>query len=128
MQQKTVLVVEDNRDELMIYATLLKHRGYVVLTATDYESGLRTATEKHPDLAVIDVNLGSTTHDGTDLIRSLRGAEATRDIPIIAHTAFGDVYRESLERVGCDRVLHKPTNPNALLQALEELIGTPPRP
>jgi CheY-like chemotaxis protein len=128
LEQKTVLVVEDNRDELMIYATLLSHRGYAVLTATDYESGLRTATEQKPDLAVIDVNLGSTTRDGTDLIRALRAAEPTRDIPIIAHTAFGDVYRESLESVGCNRVMHKPTNPNTLMQALEELIGPPPTP
>jgi two-component system cell cycle response regulator DivK len=125
LQQKTVLVVEDNRDELMIYATLLTHRGYQVLTATDYESGVKAARERNPDVAVIDVNLGSTSHDGTDLIRTLRQTETTSSIPIIAHTAFGDVYRESLSQAGCDRILHKPTNPNALLQALEELIGPP---
>jgi CheY-like chemotaxis protein len=125
LQQKTVLVVEDNRDELMIYATVLSHRGYDVVTATDYHSGVTTARERTPDAAVIDVNLGSTSHDGTDLIRALRESQATRGIPIIAHTAFGDVYRDSLQRAGCDRILHKPTNPQVLLQALEELIGPP---
>ena len=125
MERKTVLVVEDNRDELLIYTTLLSHRGYAVLTASDFESALRIAIEHRPDIAIVDVNLGSPTHDGTDLIRALRESDRTRHVPVIAHTAFGDVYRESLERVGCDKVLHKPTNPSVLLQALEELVGPP---
>ncbi|HUF50183.1 MAG TPA: response regulator [Longimicrobiales bacterium] len=125
MERKTVLVVEDNRDELMIYTTLLSHRGYAILTAGDYHTALDIAREHHPDLAVVDVNLGSPTHDGTDLVRALRATESTRAMPVIAHTAFGDVYRDSLDSVGCDRILHKPTNPSVLLETIEELIGPP---
>jgi two-component system, cell cycle response regulator DivK len=125
MDRKVVLVVEDNSDELMIYATLLRYNGYDVITAEDYHSAVRISREQVPDLAVIDVNLGDPTYDGTDLVRAIRGESRTAAMPIIAHTAFADVYAEALDDAGCDRILHKPTNPKVLLNAVEELIGPP---
>jgi CheY-like chemotaxis protein len=128
MERKVVLVVEDNRDELMIYTTLLSYAGFTILAATDYNSALEIATEQKPDLAIVDVNLGPGQRDGCDLVEELRRRESTRTTPVIAHTAFGDVYREALQAAGCDRVIHKPANPSTLLQAVEDLIGRPPPP
>jgi two-component system, cell cycle response regulator DivK len=123
MDRKVVLVVEDNQDELMIYTTLLSYKGYAILTAADYHTAVRIAREQKPDLAIIDVNLGDPTYDGTDLVRAIRGESTTTRIPIIAHTAYADVYAESLADAGCDRVIHKPTNPTVLIEAVEALIG-----
>jgi two-component system, cell cycle response regulator DivK len=123
MKRKVVLVVEDNQDELMIYTTLLSYAGYTILAAADYASALDIAAAQRPDLAIVDVNLGPDTRDGTDLVRALRDVPTTADIPVIAHTAYGDLYRDALEAAGCDRVLHKPTNPALLLDAVREMIG-----
>jgi two-component system, cell cycle response regulator DivK len=122
---KTVLVVEDNRDELVIYTTLLGHAGYNVVSATDFDSALSVANSERPDLAIVDVNLGHRRYDGCDLVEAFRAAANTAAMPVIAHTAFGDVYRESLQRAGCDRIIHKPSNPSAILDAVRELIGPP---
>ena len=108
MKPKVVLVVEDNKDELMIYTTLLAYRGYEVLSAADFDTALQVTRDQLPDLVV-----------------ELRKASKGRSMPVIAHTAFGDVYRQSLERVGCDCVIHKPTNPQVLLDTVEQLIGKP---
>jgi CheY-like chemotaxis protein len=126
MDRKVVLVVEDNRDELLIYTTLLSYSGYTILAATDYETALEIATTRQPDLAVIDVNLGHGERDGCDLVQELKRRPETAGIPVIAHTAYGDVYSHSLNRAGCTRILHKPTNPNNLVAAVEQLIGPPP--
>ena len=128
MDRKTILVVEDNRDELMIYTTLLGYRGYEILAASDFDMALRLAAEHSPDLAVVDVNLGDPDRDGCDLVVALRAASGDRRLPIIAHTAFGDVYRAALERAGCDAVIHKPTNPQELLDIVERTIGPPGAP
>jgi CheY-like chemotaxis protein len=125
MDRKVVLVVEDNADELMIYTTMLSHRGYAVLAATDYEAALAVARQQRPDLAVIDVNLGDPRRDGCDLVSAFRRDPTTADMPIIAHTAFGDVYRRALQGSGCSGVLHKPTRPSTLVDAVEVLIGAP---
>jgi two-component system, cell cycle response regulator DivK len=122
-EQRTILVVEDNKDELMIYTTLLTFRGYGILTAADFDTAIQIAREQQPDLAVIDVNLSDPDRDGCDLVRALREDERTRMLPVIAHTAFGDVYRQSLERVGCETIIHKPSSPNVLLEAIEQLLG-----
>jgi two-component system, cell cycle response regulator DivK len=124
-QRRSVLVVEDNRDELLIYTTLLGHRGYTIFAASDFQSALDIAAEQRPDVAVVDVNLGDVARDGCDLINAFRSADATRDMPIIAHTAFGDVYRRALESAGCEAVIHKPTSPHELVQVVERLIGPP---
>lgn len=123
MERKTILVVEDNKDELMIYTTLLSFRGYAILAAADFDTALHIAQEQQPDLAVIDVNLNDPERDGCDLVQAFRQNPLTRSMPVIAHTAFGDVYRQSLERVGCDSIIHKPASPNVLLAAIEQLLG-----
>jgi two-component system cell cycle response regulator DivK len=123
LERKTILVVEDNKDELMIYSTLLSFRGYSILAATGYNDALQIAIEQQPDLAIVDVNLNDPDRDGCDLIRALHEHERTEEMPIIGHTAFGDVYRESLEDVGCDAIIHKPTSPAVLLEAIERIIG-----
>jgi CheY-like chemotaxis protein len=123
--RKVILVVEDNSDELLIYTTLLSYHGYAVIAATDYDSALRTATANEPDLAIVDVNLGEHSRNGCELIAALREEPGTRDMRVIAHTAFGDVYRQHLEGAGCSTVVHKPADPGALLDSVAELIGRP---
>jgi two-component system, cell cycle response regulator DivK len=127
MDRKVILVVEDNRDELMIYTTLLSYHGYAILAATDFDSALEIAAEQKPDLALVDVNLGDPHFDGCDLVKAFR-TSSNAHMPVIAHTAFGDVYRRALERIGCETVIHKPTNPGVLLHAVEMLIGPPAPP
>lgn len=123
--RKTILVVEDNKDELMIYSTLLSFRGYAILAAASYDDALSIAVAQQPDLAIIDINLNDPQdRDGCDLVCALRENDRTRDMPVIAHTAFGDVYRDSLERAGCASIIHKPSSPAVLLEAIEALIGS----
>ncbi|CAN5698042.1 cell-cycle response regulator DivK [soil metagenome] len=125
MPRKTVLVVEDNPDELLIYTTMLSYRGYAVLAATDFDTAVQIARDQKPDIAVVDVNLGDTQRDGCDLVDAFRQADGTSSMPIIAHTAFGDVYRKALESAGCEAIIHKPTNPQLLIETIESLIGPP---
>jgi two-component system, sensor histidine kinase len=124
MGRRVILVVEDNSDELTIYTTLLTYHGFDVLTATDFESALETAREGQPDLAVIDVNLGEGQRDGCELATALRAEPATEKIRILAHTAYGDVYRRRLEDAGCASILHKPSNPNQLLSTIRKLLAS----
>ncbi|HSK20480.1 MAG TPA: response regulator [Longimicrobiales bacterium] len=122
--RKTILVVEDNKDELMIYTTLLSFRGYSILAAATYDDAITVAQAQQPDLAVIDIQLNDPQdRDGCDLVCALREDERTRDMPVIAHTAFGDVYRDSLDRAGCASIIHKPSRPSVLLEAIASLIG-----
>ncbi len=54
---KTLLVVEDDRDILALIEWHIKAEGFRVLTETDGEKGLKAALREKPDLIVLDLML-----------------------------------------------------------------------
>jgi two-component system cell cycle response regulator DivK len=55
MANLTVLLVEDNEDNLRIYSTILTYSGYTVIEAVDGEAALVAARERHPGMILMDV-------------------------------------------------------------------------
>jgi two-component system cell cycle response regulator DivK len=120
----TVLLVEDNDDNRVIYRTMLEHEGYRVLEAVDGEEALRRAREDHPDLILMDISIPIL--NGWEATRILKADAATAKIPVIALTAHalsGD--RSMAEEVGCDGYLPKPVPPQRVAAEVRERIGPP---
>ena len=119
---KTILIVEDNEDNLMVYRTILEHVGYAVIEARDGEEGIARAREKHPDLILMDISIPRI--DGWEATRRLKEDEETRDIPIIALTAHAlEEDREKALRVGCDGYLAKPVEPRRVVEEVKRYVG-----
>ena len=118
----TILIVEDNEDNLVIYSTILAYAGYRVLEARDGESGIRMAQTEHPDLILMDVSI--PVIDGWEATRLLKADPATANIPIFALTAHAlESDRERAKAVGCDGYLPKPAEPRAVLAAVQRQLG-----
>ena len=121
---KTVLLVEDNEDNLIVYRTILDHVGYRVIEARDGEEGVARARADKPDLILMDVSLPKM--DGWEATRRIKADESTRQIPIIAVTAHAlDDDREKAIQVGCDGYLAKPVAPRRVVEEVERFIGKP---
>ena len=121
---KTVLLVEDNEDNLIVYRTILDHVGYRVIEARDGEEGVARARAERPDLILMDVSLPKM--DGWEATRRIKADEGTRQIPIIAVTAHAlDDDREKATQVGCDGYLAKPVAPRRVVEEVERFIGKP---
>jgi len=119
---KTILIVEDNEDNLMVYRTILEHVGYNVIEARDGEEGIARAREEHPDLILMDISIPRI--DGWEATRRLKENEETRDIPIIALTAHAlEEDREKALRVGCDGYLAKPVEPRRVVEEVKRYVG-----
>lgn len=119
---KTILIVEDNEDNLMVYRTILEHVGYAVIEARDGEEGIARAREEHPDLILMDISIPRI--DGWEATRRLKENEETRDIPIIALTAHAlEEDREKALRVGCDGYLAKPVEPRRVVEEVKRYVG-----
>lgn len=120
-RDRTVLIVEDNEDNRIVYSTILRHHGFRVSEALDGEEGMAKARRELPDLILMDISI--PVIDGWEVTRQLKGEEATRHIPVIALTAHampGD--RERALDVGCDGYLAKPCEPRAVLAEVNRLI------
>ncbi|HEX6587667.1 MAG TPA: response regulator [Longimicrobiales bacterium] len=121
---KTVLLVEDNEDNLIVYRTILDHVGYRVIEARDGEEGVARAKADLPDLILMDVSLPKM--DGWEATRRIKADDDTRQIPIIAVTAHAlDDDREKATQVGCDGYLAKPVAPRRVVEEVERFIGKP---
>jgi two-component system cell cycle response regulator DivK len=124
MPDQTVLLVEDNDDNLRIYSTILTYSGYSVIEATDGEAALAAAREHHPGLILMDVSIPKI--DGWEATRRLKADPATADIPIIALTAHALASdRKKAEEVGCDGYIPKPAEPGEVLAEVRRRLGAP---
>lgn len=81
-----ILAVDDEPLVLTLLSETLKAQGYEVTTATDAASAKRACTNFDPDLAILDVDLGSGP-DGFDLATSLRHSSPTLAIIFLTNVA-----------------------------------------
>jgi two-component system, cell cycle response regulator DivK len=121
-EQKTVLLVEDNEDNLVVYRTILEHVGFRVIEARDGEEGVSRAKEYHPNLILMDISIPKI--DGWEATQRLKSDQDTRDIPIIALTAHAlEEDRQKAIQAGCDGYLAKPVEPRRVVQEVERFVG-----
>jgi two-component system cell cycle response regulator DivK len=116
-----VLIVEDNPANMTLAVFLLQSAGHSVLSATDAEAGLALARAEQPDLILMDIQLPGM--DGLQAIGLLKGAEDTKDIPVIALTALamkGD--EERIRAAGCDGYIAKPIRYKEFLATIAEQL------
>lgn len=108
-----VLIVDDNPTNLKLVAYLVRAQGYEVDTAGDAESALAALASRRPDVVLMDLQLPGI--DGLELTRRIKADPQTKDIAIIAVTAYamkGD--REKALEAGCDDYVTKPIDTRAL--------------
>lgn len=118
----TVLLVEDNEDNRIVYSTILRHAGYRVIEAGDGETGIALARSEHPALILMDVSI--PVIDGWQATRMLKDDAETRDIPVIALTAHAlEEDRVRAREVGCDGYIPKPAEPRLVLRHVDEQLG-----
>ena len=117
-----VLVAEDNEDNRIIAATMLRHSGYRVVEATTGAEAMHIARTAHPALILMDV--GMPDIDGWSATRTLKDDPATQHIIILAFTAHalpGD--REHARNAGCDGYLAKPVEPLRLVREVARALA-----
>jgi two-component system, cell cycle response regulator DivK len=121
----TILVIEDNEQNLYLATFLLEHKGYQVTPARSGPDGIELANRIQPALIVLDIQLPKM--DGYAVARQLRQNPALQKVPIVAVTSFAMVGdRERSLAAGCTGYIEKPINPDTFLKEIEVYLKTPP--
>lgn len=119
---QTILLVEDNEDNRIIYSTVLRHQGYDVVEAFNGVQAIALARSASPDLVLMDISLPEM--DGWEATRILRQDPTTRGIPIIALTAHALAEdRERATAAGFSSYLAKPIEPRAVVAEVRRWLG-----
>lgn len=113
MAGEPILIVDDNAMNLKLTRVLLSSLGYTVRTATNAEEALAALATFRPRLILMDIQLPDI--DGLELTRRLKADPTTRDICIVALTAYAMKGDEQRARAaGCDGYITKPIDTRAL--------------
>jgi len=118
MSERTIMIVEDDRDIRSLLADFLAREGYVTVCAEDAPAMDRALAKMRPDLIVLDLMLPG--EDGLSICRRLRAQGGT---PILMLTAKADdVDRIVGLEIGADDYLPKPFNPRELLARIRAVL------
>ncbi len=121
-EQKRILVVEDNRDNMTLILDLLQSLQYASIVASNGEEALEVADKEKPALILLDLSLPRM--DGWTTAKKIKENEALAHIPIIAltaHAMLGD--KERALAAGCDDYVSKPINFRELAGKLARYMG-----
>ena len=114
--------MEDNNDCRELLEKLVNCFGYDVIKAGSGTEAIIQASEKHPDLILMDIYLPEMT--GDEITARLKANPATRDIPVIITTAFQerDVTNRALH-AGAAEILPKPFSLTMLRRILDRYLS-----
>ena len=121
--QKRVLVVDDSMTVRAMEKKLLQNRGYAVDLAVDGAEGWNTVRMQHYDLVITDVDMPRM--NGIELIRKIRGYEATKKLPVIV-VSYKDREADQMAglEAGANYYLTKSSfHDDGLITAVVDLIG-----
>ena len=117
----TVLVVDDEPQNLEVLQGFLKLEGFRVFTAQDGETALLNLPTSQPDLVLLDVRLPGV--DGFEVCRRIKNNPATAFVPVVIVTALqGTQERLRGVAAGADEFLSKPYDHTELITRVKALL------
>jgi CheY-like chemotaxis protein len=122
MSPKSMLIVDDNPQNLKLARVLFTAKGYEVRTADDAEDAMRILIGFHPSVILMDLQLPGM--DGLELTRRLKSDRRTNQIVIVALTAYA--MKEDAARAfaaGCDGYASKPIDVKTLPDVVARIVA-----
>jgi CheY-like chemotaxis protein len=121
METKSILIIEDNDLNMEIVVAALEFHEYRVFQAADAETGIQLARTRLPDLILMDIQLPGM--DGYSATRVIKSDRVTRDIPVVALTAYAmKSDQEAALRAGCSGYIAKPFSLNTFLEQIKKYL------
>ncbi|MCK6538971.1 MAG: PAS domain S-box protein [Anaerolineales bacterium] len=120
--RRTILLVEDTEDVIVLIGDYLEHAGYKVEVARNGLDGIAQARKVRPDLILMDIQMPDM--DGLEATRQLRTEGGFERTPIIALTALampGD--RDRALAAGMDEYISKPINLKSMLKVIQRFLA-----
>ena len=127
MDTETILVVDDNRDNIEILRAFLESRGYTVADAAEGRAALAKLEEVRPALVLLDVMMPGM--DGWQVCRTIKNHPelgATKVVMVTAKSGYEDKFEGM--RSGADDYLTKPVDLQELAEKVKRNLALRERP
>lgn len=116
----TILIIEDNKQNMYMLSYLLEKNQYSVFKAYNGYDGLKLASSNSPEIILVDIQLPDM--DGYTICEKLRHSDLPKNTTIIAVTSYAmDGDKEKAMQVGADGYIEKPINPDTFINQMQEV-------
>jgi two-component system alkaline phosphatase synthesis response regulator PhoP len=121
MDQKKILIADDNENIRDALTYLLEDEGYELVLAKDGADTLRKVRERKPDILFLDIMMPEI--NGYDVCRTIKNDPDLKSIYVIMLTAKGQVAeQERGKEVGANEYIVKPFSPMEILARVKSLL------
>ena len=116
-----ILVIDDNPVNLKLASELLTLDGFVIKKCFNAEEALVLLHSSLPDLILMDIALPGM--DGLQLTKKLKSEERTKQLKIVAVTAFAmKSDQERIKAAGCDGFITKPIDTRTFINQIKTYL------
>jgi two-component system sensor histidine kinase/response regulator len=122
LQDKIVLVVDDDLTLNEMYQNRLKSEGAIILVARDGEEGIRMAEENHPHIILLDLMMPK--FNGFEVLKALKDNPETKDIPIVVQTVLleADKYEKAKALGATDYIVKADVMPGDVVAKVSKIL------
>ncbi len=118
----TILIVDDDPNNLRMLSYSLRKVGYEVITAANGQKGLDILAEKIVQLAILDLSM--PVMDGLSLLKIIRSNSTLAELPVIILTASGnDRDLTAARQLGVSGFLTKPSSSHGLIDLIRQILA-----
>ena len=114
----TILLVEDDKNQRLLYEQELMYEGYEVVTASNGKEALEKVQEKLPDIVIMDINMPKM--DGIEAMGRILGKN--KEISVIINTAYSN-YKDSFMSWAADAYIVKTSDLSELKEKIKEVLA-----
>ena len=117
----SILIVDDNPENLIILSQMLMLAGYSVQTSLNGYDAIEKSANIHPDLILLDIKMPDL--NGFEVCKTLKADKKTRNIPVMFVTALGEIQDKirGFEVGGVDFII-KPYNHSEILARVKTQV------
>lgn len=117
-----VMVIDDDRDIVMLLSAVLATAGHEVVSATGGARALELLDGEAPDVIILDVQMADL--DGWETLERIRAHERAGEVPVLMCTVKSSPSDRIMGwELGCDGYLPKPFDITRLVEEVEEVAG-----
>jgi DNA-binding response OmpR family regulator len=122
MNDKRILMIEDDKDFARLLSMLLVANGYDVTLAGDVHLAVTEASHRKPDLILLDIGLPVV--NGFAVIEKLKSKPALNQVPFIVMSGRDrGITRGQATKAGASAYFAKPAANTDLLLAIRKALG-----
>lgn len=120
-RKRTILIVDDEEDVLDLLQLVFETSGFLVRRASTGKSAVSSAYEEPPDVVLLDVMMPEM--DGWQVLRTLKGDERTRRIPVVMLSARAERRDKMIGlQEGAEGYIAKPFSPAEVVREVQSFL------